>query len=257
MEGRVMSLLHLTLLTGASRGLGRALADALLAPDQVLLCIARQPSDALADAARERGTELTQWALDLADAETAAGRLQAWLQVQPGERYASATLINNAAIVPAPGPLEATADGELAQAVRVGLEAPLLLSAAFLRATAHWPGERKLLNVSSGLGRRAMAGSTAYCAVKAGMDHFSRALALEQAALPNGAKVVSLAPGVIDTGMQRTLREADPQRFPEQARFAQLKSQGQLDTPAQAAAKLLAYLRRADFGHEPVADVRG
>jgi NAD(P)-dependent dehydrogenase (short-subunit alcohol dehydrogenase family) len=158
--------------------------------------------------------------------------------------------------VSAPGPLEDTADAELSTALRVGLEAVVLLSSAFLGATADWPGRRKLLNISSGLGRRAMAGSAGYCAVKAGMDHFSRAVALEQAALPNGAKVVSLAPGVIDTDMQKQLRAADPAKFPERERFVQLQQQGQLDTPAQAAAKVVAFLARPTFGADPVGDVR-
>jgi NAD(P)-dependent dehydrogenase (short-subunit alcohol dehydrogenase family) len=101
-----------------------------------------------------------------------------------------------------------------------------------------------------------MAGSAVYCAAKAGMDHFTRAVALEQAAVPNGARLVSLAPGVIDTDMQVQLRAADPQAFPERERFMQLSRLGQLDSPAAAAAKVLAYLDRADFGQAPVADVR-
>ena len=59
----------------------------------------------------------------------------------------------------------------------------VLLSAAFVAATRGWTGSRRVLNISSGLGRRAMASSAAYCAVKAGMDHFSRAVALEEAAV--------------------------------------------------------------------------
>ena len=110
--------------------------------------------------------------------------------------------------------------------------------------------------VSSGLGRRAMAGSASYCAAKAGLDHLARAVALEEAEKPQGARVVSLAPGVIDTDMQVQLRSADPSRFAAQTRFMALHRQGQLDTPAQAAAKLLAYLDRPDFGDNPVADVR-
>ena len=184
----------------------------------------------------------------------AAERLEAWLGQQ---RVPDAvTLINNAGVVPTPGPLAGAALDELSNALRVGVEAPLLLSAAFLRATAGWGVPRKILNISSGLGRRAMAGSAAYCAAKAGMDHYSRALALEEAAWPDGARVVSLAPGVIDTDMQGQLRGADPALFPERELFARFKEGGLLDSPQRAAAKVLAWLDRPDFGAHPVADVR-
>jgi NAD(P)-dependent dehydrogenase (short-subunit alcohol dehydrogenase family) len=140
--------------------------------------------------------------------------------------------------------------------MRVGLEAPLLLTGAFLRATRGWDCTRKVLNISSGLGRRAMASSAAYCAAKAGMDHLTRCLALEEALSPQGAKVCSLAPGVIDTDMQVQLRAADASAFPDQGGFIQLQAQGHLASPEDAAARVLAYLARPDFGDKPVADVR-
>ena len=65
--------------------------------------------------------------------------------------------------------------------LRIDLEATVLLSAAFLDATRGWRGDRRILNISSGLGRRAMASSAVYCAAKAGMDHLTRSLALEEA----------------------------------------------------------------------------
>ena len=101
-----------------------------------------------------------------------------------------------------------------------------------------------------------MASQSAYCAIKAGMDHFTRCLALEEELKPQGAKVCSLAPGVIDTDMQVQLRGADTQAFPDQPRFAQLKERGLLSSPEEAARSVLAYLARADFGSQPVADVR-
>ena len=132
----------------------------------------------------------------------------------------------------------------------------MVLSAAFLGGTAGWAAMRKVLNISSGLGRHAMASQGPYCAAKAGLDHFSRTVALEEAARPNGARIVSLAPGVIDTDMQHELRAGDPQTFPDRARFVQLKEEGRLDSPDHAAAKVLHYLAREDFGAHPVADVR-
>jgi NAD(P)-dependent dehydrogenase (short-subunit alcohol dehydrogenase family) len=132
----------------------------------------------------------------------------------------------------------------------------MLLTSAFLRATRNWKADRKVLNISSGLARRAMASQAAYCAAKSGMDHFTRCVALEEAEQANGARVCSLAPGVIDTEMQVQLRSTDPSQFPDVENFIRLKNDGALTSPAEAAARVLAYLARADFGSSPVADVR-
>ncbi|MCP5272584.1 MAG: SDR family NAD(P)-dependent oxidoreductase [Burkholderiaceae bacterium] len=245
--------MKLFIVTGASRGLGRAIAEQLLQPSHHVLAIARRTDPALETLARERGARVTAWSQDLADAPAAAQRLATWLAQQPA---ADAVLINNAAALSTPAPLGDSALDELSLAARVGLEAPLLLSAAFLRATRDWGTDRRILNISSGLGRRAMAGSASYCAVKAGMDHFSRAVALEEAARPGGARIVSLAPGIIDTDMQVQLRSADRSRFPDGAQFEAFKTEGRLDSPEAAAAKVLRFLARNDFGQEPVSDVR-
>ena len=248
---------HLFILTGASRGMGLAMARKLLMPANTLLCISRKSNDTLATQAKMAGTALQQWTQDLAAGADVSARLEQWLREQAGAEFASAVLINNAGMIPRIGPLsEADADN-LAQALRVGLEAPMQLTAAFLRATASWTGRRKVLNISSGLGRKAMASQAGYCAAKAGMDHFTRCVALEEALKPNGACVCALAPGVIDTDMQAQLRGADALSFPDQHNFVSLKDKGQLTSPDEAAARLLAYLERPDFGSQPVADVRG
>lgn len=248
---------HLTILTGASRGMGLALAQQLLQPDALLLCISRNTSTELEEQARASGTTLQQWQADLRDAAPVAQRLGDWLLALDANSLASATLINNAGVIPELTPLRDGEATDLANALRVGLEAPMLLCSAFLGVTQGWTQvPRKVLNISSGLGRRAMASSGAYCAAKAGMDHFTRCLALEEALLPHGARVCSLAPGVIDTDMQVQLRSANAAQFPDQGGFAALKEKGQLTSPADAAKRLLAYLARPDFGAEPVADVR-
>jgi NAD(P)-dependent dehydrogenase (short-subunit alcohol dehydrogenase family) len=231
---------HLYIVTGSSRGLGAALVQQLQAPDHTVIGIARHA---------DPGLPAEQWPLDLAEPRLAADKLQAWLRTH--RSWQSATLINNAALLTEPGPLAGADLDGLSAALRVGLEAPALLSSVFLAETAGLP-RRRILNISSGLGRRAMAGSVAYCAIKAGLDHLSRALALEA---PD-VGVVSLAPGVIDTDMQAQLRGADPARFPEQARFQGLKDGGQLQTAAATAAAVLRYLARPDFGQQVIADVR-
>lgn len=244
---------HLTILTGASRGMGLEMARQLLQDSHTLITISRKPNDELRAPA---GAQLEQWAMDLADGGSAAQRLREWLAGQDATRFASATLINNAGVIPRIVPLSAADSAGLANALRVGLEAPMQLTAAFLGATEDWSVPRKVLNISSGLGRKAMASQAAYCAAKAGMDHFTRCVALDEAAKPNGARICSLAPGVIDTDMQVQLRGADATDFPDVKNFAHLKAGGLLTSPADAAARVLAWLQREDFGANPVADVR-
>ncbi|CAN5383782.1 SDR family oxidoreductase [soil metagenome] len=241
----------LCIITGASRGMGAAIAEQLHRTGATLLCISRGTNESL---------DAEQWTMDLSEPAPVAERLAHWLGAIDAEEFDSAVLINNAAIISNIAPLEACDPLELARGLRVGLEAPMLLTAAFLRSTLGWRARRdrgcKVLNISSGLGRRAMASAAGYCAVKAGLDLFSSAVALDQAASAHPAGIVSLAPGVIDTDMQIHLRAADPSLFPDHQRFIGLKASNALDSPAAAAAKVIAYLGRADFGTKVIADLR-
>jgi NAD(P)-dependent dehydrogenase (short-subunit alcohol dehydrogenase family) len=247
---------HLTVITGASRGMGLAIAQQLLDGGHDLLCISRKTNASLDEQARQLGRRCEQWPQDLARPAIAAARLETWLESQGGQPWESVTLINNAALVPQAAPLASLALEELADGMRVDLEAPLLLTSAFLRATQSWQARRKVLNISSGLGRRPMASQALYCAAKAGMDQFTRCVALEEAQRPNGAKLCSLAPGVIDTDMQVQLRGSDPGQFPDIGYFTGIKEQGVLASPDEAARRVIAYLMREDFGSNPVGDVR-
>lgn len=254
-----MAARTLIIITGASRGLGQAMAAQYLGEGAFVLGLSRMQSTDLKPTA---AGGLEQWPADLADPLPVAERLAAWLAAferrAAGALPANVRVIHNAALLSEPGDVAEGDPADLARSLRIGLEAPVALTAAFLRATAHWSAsDRRVLFISSGLGRRAMAGSAAYCAQKAGLDHFARALALEEAARPHGARVAAVAPGIIDTDMQTQLRGADVQRFAAQAQFDEWHRAGALDSPAMAAAKVIALLERTDYGANPVTDVRG
>ncbi|NMG66179.1 SDR family oxidoreductase [Azoarcus indigens] len=237
------------LLTGHSRGLGEAIADALLARGIPVLALSRHGNTALA--ARHPGL-LTEVALDLAD----GAALERWLADGALARLlppdAPALLVNNAGVlqpVGAPGEQGAAA---ILRAVTVNVAAPLMLADALI-ATRQGSAERRILHVSSGAARSPYAGWSLYCATKAALDHHARSVALDGLA---GVRICSLAPGVIDTEMQGQIRATPAERFPLKARFEQLKQDGGLSSPADTAARLVDYLLSAGYGGEPVADLR-
>lgn len=247
---------QLYILTGGSRGMGLAMARQILSHSHHLVTIARQPNEDLEALAQAHHATLLQWQFDLAVPHAAAEQLRSWLSTQSAEHFERVVLINNAGVIPPIAPLSHSDWNAVSQALRVGLEAPMLLTSAFLQATEGWRMPRQVLNVSSGLGRRAIASQATYCAAKAGMDNFSISVALDEAVKPHGAKICSLAPGVIDTDMQVQLRSASPAAFPDVDRFASLKSSGALTSAKEAGARVLAWLDREDFGEPVLADVR-
>ncbi len=250
--------MKLYIITGASRGLGAALAEALIDPNNRLVCMARSkaPLAALRQRAKAQGCRVVALAVDLSDPEKAAAALKKALAGIDPAACTDACLINNAGVVEPIGPADKLLPAEISAGVQINLVAPMTLTAAFLRLTADWKASRKILNVSSGAAHKAYAGWSMYSATKAALDHFTRCVALEQQGRRNGARIVALAPGTIDTAMQTAVRKTSLKDFAEKPRFVALKKSGQLASPADAAQRLLRYLERPDFGAKPVDDVR-
>lgn len=235
------------ILTGHSRGLGAAIAEALLVRGVAVLGISRGGNPALAAAYPQL---LSEQSLDLADSAAVA----AWLAGDSWRHFAGGKnllLINNAGMLQPVGPLTSQDADEIVRAVSLNVTLPLLLSNAMAKARAG--RELRVLHVSSGAARSAYAGWSLYCATKAALDQHARAVALDNSP---GVKICSLAPGVIDTDMQAEIRAGSAALFPALDRFKGLKAEGNLAAPAVAAAKLVDYLLSADYGRQPVADLR-
>lgn len=238
-----------TLLTGHSRGLGDALARDLLGRGHHLLGLGRSGNAALA---HDFPQHFSEQPLDLSDLAALAG----WLAGGQLRDFLAdadqAVLINNAGMLQPVGPLGSQGDADIARALALNLGAPLILADAFVAATGHC-SDRRIVHISSGAARNAYAGWSVYGASKAGLDQHARAVALER--LPH-LRIASLAPGVVDTDMQAEVRASDAGHFPQQARFAALKADGQLSTPANAARRLADHLLGGDFGQSVDGDLR-
>jgi len=237
------------IVTGHSRGLGAAIAENLLQRGLPVLGLARRENLELAVRFAQG---LRQVRVDLADSTA----LLAWLDGPELRDFLAGAdkvlLINNAGALQPVGPLGTQDGGAIARSVALNVTAPLLLSNAVVAAS---PAaiERRVMHVSSGVGRRPCAGWSVYCATKAAVDHHARTAATD---LVPGLIIASLAPGVIDTEMQAEIRASDAAKFPSLPQFQALKRDGLLSTPADCAGRLVNYVLSKRCRNGDVADLR-
>jgi NAD(P)-dependent dehydrogenase (short-subunit alcohol dehydrogenase family) len=161
-------------------------------------------------------------------------------------------LVNNAGLVSPIGPPGGQGAAAVMQAVALNVAAPLALADAWVAATAGVP-DRRIVHISSGAARNAYAGWSVYCATKAALDMHARAVQLDAVA---GLRIESLAPGVVDTGMQAHIRATDASQFPLVGRFQGLHRDGALQSPSDVARRLLHHVLGGAFGAEAVRDLR-
>jgi len=229
--------MNLYIVTGTNRGLGQALAQRISAHrDNELIGLSRPQ-------------------VDLADSASVARAFDAIESRIAGQRYDKAVLINNAGIVEPVAPLERADPAEIERNLAVNLVAPMILMRRFIAATAHVP-LRRVINISSGAGRRPIFGWSAYCAAKAGLDMASRVVAVEAEVRGEAVHVVSLAPGVIDTGMQGTVRSVSHEDFVDVERFRQMKAEGALRPAEDVAADILRAEQEGRLQGDAVLDLR-
>jgi short-subunit dehydrogenase len=243
----------IAILTGASRGIGAALARALAQPDTHLITLARRVDIELQAHANAQGTHLEQLQVDLSDPIAAAQAAQQVCTRLPRDatRY---LLINNSGTVQPVATAAALVDStSITAAFNLNVSAVMLLTAHFLAAVRTVAADRRILNISSGAVRRPRAGWSVYGATKAALDMYTRVVKEEQG--PNGVRIVALAPGMVDTDMQAVIRRSDATHFPSLSQFRDLYANC-MHSPTDAAVRILAYLNRADFGATEIDDLR-
>ena len=229
--------MNLYIVTGTTRGLGAALARRIAAEKENQLIGLSRP------------------AVDLSNSAGVARAFDAIERDLAGRQYAKAVLINNAGIVEPVAPLDRAEPEDIERNIMVNLTAPLVLMRRFLAATEHI-ALRRVINISSGAGRRPIFGWAAYCAAKAGLDMATRVVALEAEVRGLAIDAVSLAPGVIDTGMQGTVRSVSEEDFVDVERFRQMKTEGVLRPADDVAADILAAERDGKLKGEALLDLR-
>ncbi len=246
----------LYIITGASRGIGHALAAALLSEGHHLICISRSGMEDLRQVMTQNQGSIRIVHADLSDLQEASELIPSILTDIHPQDFSELNLINNAAMLE-PVAACGTGDDTMTLAhMRINLLAPMILTSSLIRITKDWTIPRTGLNISSGAGSSPYYGWSAYCTSKSGLDMFTRCVGLEQQHTPHGLRILSVAPGVVDTQLQQIIRNADPAHFPDRERFIRLKEKGTLRQPSEVAADLIRILERTNLPNGSVLDLR-
>ena len=219
LEGKVV------VVTGASRGLGAGIAARLgLAGASLGLCGRHRPL--VADGVPVQ--RVLTAAVDVTD----PGQVENFADATEARFGPIDVWINNAGVL---GPVAAGRDApmdEVREALLVNVLGVMAGSAAFARRARSWPRSRRMLvNISSGASTSVYPGWSTYGPTKAAVDHYTRHLAAEEPDLV----VHAVAPGVVDTDMQATIRKADPEAFPALDRFIEIDRSKAWNDPAWVA----------------------
>lgn len=237
------------IITGASRGLGAALARTLLSPETSLFCVSRSPNEELIAESSEAGVPLHWIQADLAETlsiEAFMGSIADRVGVDEPETIA---LVNNAAVLTPLGAIGTGTADELQEAVHVNLTAPMILTHSFVRHFGSHRCRRTVINVSSGAGSSPMPGLSTYSTTKAALNMFTRAAAEEHGSDDPKApfRFYAVSPGTVDTDMQEALRSAGPTLLPNHDMYVEWKKSGTLVDPAMAARAVARLIDRDDI----------
>lgn len=222
--------MRLTIITGASGGIGAELAAE-----------AERAGDTLATISRRPGPGQQHLATDLSDPARWPEVLQ-WIDALIGARpWTSIVAIHNAATIDPIGFAGTTDPVALRANVILNSAAPQVVGDGVLRSMESRKLPGAVVMISSGAGQHPFTGWSTYCAGKAAMDMWTRTAGLERADRSSGVSIVAIGPGVVATDMQAAIRATDEAAFPDVERFRQMADDGALRDPADVAAAIYGF----------------
>lgn len=232
-------------ISGASQGIGAALAASVPYPDALVVDISRSGGTPGAEHLRADLSDPASWSRVSADFEH---RLD-------GFRGDRVVFVHNAGTLDPIGPAGGTGIAAYTSNVLLNSAAPQVLGAAFLRAVAGLDCEQHLVMLTSGAARTPYEGWSGYGAGKAAVDQWVRTAGLEQRRRVTPCRVLAVAPGVVDTAMQQRIRETADEAMPNAPRFRELHATRALREPREVAREIWALLAR-DVENGAVLDLR-
>lgn len=213
------------IITGISRGMGKAVVEALLKDNQQVVGIGRS---------NPFGSSIEFIQCDLGDSKAVSA-----LSFEIFKE--DVTLINNAGILGDIARISEQTSSDLEEVMQVNVFAPMTLTRKVYTAMSD-DKNFSLVNISSGAANRSIPSWGSYCASKAALNRLTENFYLEEQERGKNVSAYAVAPGVIDTGMQAEIRAADSAVFSEKDNFVKMKEDGLLYSPDEAARRLLQLL---------------
>lgn len=216
-------------ITGTSSGLGQALTEEILkAEDSFVYGFSR---NCTVQHSRYHHTYI-----DLSDIDSVKKLSFSDFNTKNAEEL---YLVNNAATINPVQHAGSLDPDEIINSFNLNLISPVLLCNNFIKTFFKFVKKKFIVNISSGAAGRPVDGWSCYCSTKAGLEMFTKTLAMEQEIEKSGLRIVSIAPGIVDTPMQATIRSTKPAQFSRVEEFIRYKEEGQLHPPQIAAQNIL------------------
>lgn len=235
----------LLIITGHSQGLGRAVLDYYLGQDEFqILAISRTKLEI-------ESPRLTQLSVDLSELPVLEEKIGT---IFPEGDFEKIILLNNAGWIGEIKPIGGLHPKKLRTQVNVNLLAPMYLTNAFIKFYKKNQAQKIVCNISSGAASKPIAGWGGYCSTKAALAMFTLVAAKENKS--ESFHFFSLAPGIVDTGMQDEIRESNDSDFPDLQKFKGFKEEGELSDPKEVANKIAYLFNAPALFKEVIQDVR-
>ncbi|WP_373397129.1 SDR family NAD(P)-dependent oxidoreductase [Algoriphagus halophilus] len=235
----------LLIITGHSQGLGRAILDHYLGNHSFqIIAISRTKLDI-------DSPNLQQISMDLSELDVLERQLP---DIFPQVEFDKIILLNNAGWIGQIKPIGNLGPKEMRVQVNLNLLGPMYLTNAFIKRYKETDSEKIVCNISSGAASRVVEGWSGYCSTKAALSMFTLVAAKENKS--KNFHFYSLAPGIVDTGMQGKIRESNESDFPEVEKFKAFKEEGKLVSPKEVAEKIAYLFDHTELFNEVIQDVR-
>jgi len=244
------------IITGTSRGLGEAIATKLLKKDNHVIGISRTVNKSLIKIAAENECKLNYIEFDLSLVNKLDEMMARIFEIIHVDEADKVCLVNNAGVVGPINPLDNCSTQEIVNSYNINAIAPVVITSNFIAYLKKSSCDKRIINISSGAGKNPYDGWSCYCSTKSALDMVTRCVALEQEKEEFPVKILSFAPGVLDTDMQKKIRQTSTRQFSKLEKFIGLKESGNLLPVEYVADKIVQLLDDDQFIQGGVIDIR-